>query len=84
MEQVKKGDCMSRRQFVKKSAVTSVAVGMMAPHSHAVQTKSANDKLGIAVIGTGGRGNSHLSMLKHMKDDGDNIDIVAVCDIYRI
>ncbi|MBN1561551.1 Gfo/Idh/MocA family oxidoreductase [candidate division KSB1 bacterium] len=82
-ENVHHQDVISRREFVQKSAfgATSVALGMMATRS--AVAKNANDKLGIGVIGVGGRGNSHLAMLKQMIDEGDNIDIVAVCDIYR-
>jgi predicted dehydrogenase len=47
------------------------------------QGGSANERLGIGVIGVGGRGNAHLEVLKLMKDNGDNIEIVAVCDVYR-
>ncbi|MBN1466007.1 Gfo/Idh/MocA family oxidoreductase [candidate division KSB1 bacterium] len=83
-EAVQPADSMSRRHFVQTSALaaSSVAFSVTTTRSYA-RPKSANDKLGIGVIGVGGRGNSHLSMLKRIIDDGDNIDIVAVCDIYR-
>jgi len=73
---------LTRRKFLQKaSAMAAIASTGIASDAFS-QNKSPNEKLGIGVIGTGGRGNSHLEMLKWMKDQGDNIEIVAVCDIY--
>ncbi len=75
---------LTRRQFLKKSG--SAAIGLTAAvyfSDVSAQSKGPNDKLGVGVIGVGGRGNAHLGMLKWMKEQGDNIEITAVCDIYR-
>ena len=70
----------SRRSFVAKTAAATAALSL----STAIGNRaSANDRIGIGVTGTGGRGNSHLNMLKRLKEEGENIEIVAVCDIYR-
>ncbi|RKY09218.1 MAG: hypothetical protein DRP65_08070 [Planctomycetota bacterium] len=80
-----KNDDLTRRQFIRKAGTTAAiaaAAGSVRVRA-ATAGKSANDRLGVGVIGVGGRGNAHLQILKWMKDDGDNIEIVAVCDVYR-
>jgi predicted dehydrogenase len=75
---------LTRRQFMHKAGAVAAAVAAASVSTRAAGTaKSANERLGIGVIGCGGRGNGHLRILKWMKDDGDNIDIVAVSDVYR-
>jgi predicted dehydrogenase len=70
----------TRRSFMAKSAAATAALSFS---TTIAKKASANDTIGIGVIGTGGRGNSHLRMLKKLKDNGENIEITAVCDIYR-
>ncbi|MCG8528810.1 MAG: Gfo/Idh/MocA family oxidoreductase, partial [Opitutales bacterium] len=46
--------------------------------------RGANDRLGIGLIGAGGRGLSHLRLLDWMKEQANEpIDLVAVSDVYR-
>jgi len=72
---------MSRRTFLGSAAATgAMAAGIMTASRRAV---AANDKLGVGVIGNGGRGNSHLQALKHIQDHDKTIEIRAVCDVYR-
>ena len=73
---------LSRRNFMQKTGAAATAISV-APMIAKSSPASPNDTLGIGVIGTGGRGNSHLRMLKQLKQNGENIQIVAVCDIYR-
>jgi predicted dehydrogenase len=42
----------------------------------------ANDKLGIGLIGVGGRGGSHVNTVKGLIESGEPARIVAVCDAY--
>jgi predicted dehydrogenase len=80
----KKDSNITRRTFIHQTGMTatSFALGTMASRTTA-KPNSPNDTLGIGIIGTGGRGSGHLNMLKRLQDDGENIKIVAVCDIYR-
>ncbi len=72
---------MSRRTFLGNAAVTgAMTVGIMGASRRAI---AANEKLGVGVIGNGGRGNSHLQALKHIQDHDKTIEIRAVCDVYR-
>lgn len=74
---------LTRRDFLgKASAAAAVGAAVFAGHG-ARAANSANEKIGVGFIGTGGRGNNHLSMLNWMKQQGDNVEIVAVCDIYK-
>ena len=70
----------TRRQFIHQSGIitSSLALGTLSSKNARAQSKSSNDKLGIGVIGTGGRGNSHLRMLKRLQEEGENIEIIAV------
>ncbi len=73
---------LTRRRFIKTS--TAVAAGLLLPawyleelRGHAAETKprSANDKPGLALIGTGSRGKS---LLKEAEKFGN---ITAICDV---
>jgi predicted dehydrogenase len=64
---------MSRRKFVFLSAASSAA--LLVPKSYAKsKRKSANEKLNIAVIGSGGRGAANLEGVS-------SENIVALCDV---
>jgi predicted dehydrogenase len=70
---------MNRRQFLASTAVTA-----MAAHA-AVQaqgTKSPNERLGVGVIGCGGRSTTHIETLLEMERTDKSVEIVALCDIY--
>jgi len=75
---------MTRRSFMRNTASTvAVAAVAGAPHRASAKTPGANERLGIGVIGAGGRGTAHLQALNWIKDHDKSIDIVAVCDVYR-
>jgi predicted dehydrogenase len=65
---------ITRRSFVRKSLVAGSAV-IAAPYI--ARSAQANDKMGIAVIGGGGRGGSHIS--EWLKDS--RTEIVYICDV---
>ena len=62
----------TRRTFVK-STLGAAAIGWAAPTI--VRGQNLNEKLNIAVIGTGGRGRGNLNAV------GANDNIVALCDV---
>ena len=74
---------LTRRKFMRAAASAAAAAAVTRP---ARQVRSAarmpNDRLGVGVIGVGGRGNGHLRELQWMKDNTNDVDIVAVCDVY--
>jgi predicted dehydrogenase len=60
--------------------VSALAAGAVAQPSPQV---SPNDRLGVGVIGCGGRSETHLSTLLEMEKTDKTVEIVALCDIYR-
>ncbi|MBX3179351.1 MAG: Gfo/Idh/MocA family oxidoreductase [Candidatus Hydrogenedentes bacterium] len=70
---------LTRRHFLQHTTTAAVAGAILASPRRA----AANDRLGIAVIGCGSRGGSHLSMWDRMAQEEKNVEIVAVCDVYR-
>ncbi len=76
---------VTRRRFLRRTGGVA-ATAAVAVHTTARSTRGApgaNERIGVGVIGCGGRGNSHLRVLKVLKAKGTAVDIVAVCDVYR-
>ncbi|NLE60647.1 MAG: Gfo/Idh/MocA family oxidoreductase [Planctomycetes bacterium] len=76
----------TRRNFIRKAGTAAAAwtVGAgLAVRPAKARVLGANDRINFAMIGCGGEGNALLSMVKILKDRGENVEIVAVCDIYR-
>ena len=69
---------LSRRRFVMVTAAT-VLTG---PAARVTRALGANDRINLAVIGTGGMGTAHLRGLVERRDR-DNVNVVRVCDVYR-
>lgn len=65
-----------RRDFL---AATAGAAAV----ARAQDTRAKKEKLGIGLIGSGGRGNSLMNEVLRLKEEGFTGDIVAVCDAYR-
>jgi len=79
---------VSRRSFIKSIGATT-AYGITARAEDVAEDTAensaedaANKKIGIGVIGCGGRGNSHIRFLQQLKEDGEAVEITAVCDVY--
>jgi predicted dehydrogenase len=69
----------NRREFLRVSSAAVVGAAMWASPRIARSAANANDRLRIAVIGTGGRGRgSHCPALHEIA--GENVEIAAVCD----
>ena len=84
VKQTSKKSSLSRRTFIGRSA--SIAAGVAALHAGpaiAQSAESANEKLGIGLIGCGGRGMGHLGTWRWLAHNGGNVEMVAVCDVYR-
>jgi predicted dehydrogenase len=79
-------DSCSRRNFLGAAVAAGVAArGAMAAPATArsySQVAGAGERLRIGVIGCGGMATGHMQTLVKMKEK-DNIDVVAVCDIYQ-
>jgi len=74
----------SRREFLAKSAATAGATAALAaPFVRCEERpKGPNDRIGVGFIGTGGRAQAHLNIVKALQEKGQT-QVVAVCDVYR-
>ncbi|MEJ5961917.1 Gfo/Idh/MocA family oxidoreductase [Pedobacter immunditicola] len=66
---------MNRRDFVKTSGLTAAALTAMPEKS--LFASFAGEKLKIAIIGVGLRGQGHLDLLLKRSD----VEVVAICDV---
>ncbi|HPA40794.1 MAG TPA: Gfo/Idh/MocA family oxidoreductase [Candidatus Hydrogenedentes bacterium] len=69
---------MNRRTFIAGTA--AAAAGAVARTARA---QSPNGRLGVGVIGCGGRSETHIGTLLEMEKTDKTVEIVALCDIYR-
>lgn len=94
MEQKQDRKSMSRREFIKTAGMTTAGIvaGSLIGSSTNAQTTTApatgrvlgaNSRLNYAVIGVGGMGGGHVGHLDNLQKNGENIKIVAVCDVYK-
>ena len=66
-----------RRAFLQASAAGLTALGGIP-----LRAAGPNDRIGVGLIGVGGRGSDHLADLVRLATD-KNVAIVAVCDVWR-
>lgn len=66
---------MNRREFVKNSSITAAAATILPSSSLFAGTGA--DKVKVAMIGVGLRGQNHLNLLLKRAD----VDLVAICDV---
>jgi predicted dehydrogenase len=71
---------ISRRRFIQSSAALSA--GAFLPAAAWARVLGANDRINIAVIGTGGMGSGHVGDIVNRRQT-DNLAITRVCDVYR-
>src|SRR5205085_11722359 len=68
-----------RRDFLKASAAGAAALSLTAASARRVV--GANDRIGVAFLGTGGRCQEHIGVINRFKKEG-NVEAVAVCDVW--
>lgn len=66
---------MNRREFVKNGSITAAAATILPGGSLFASTKA--DRVKVAMIGIGLRGQNHLNLLLKRAD----VDLVAICDV---
>lgn len=71
----------SRRQFVQGATLSALAVGAF-PYVARGRVLGANDRIGVGVIGVGGRGAGHAATVQRLAPT-ENLKLVAVCDVFR-
>jgi predicted dehydrogenase len=73
-------DQVNRRNFLKATAAAGAALSLTA--ASASRVYGANERIGVAFLGTGGRSQAHLDIINKLKKDGQGVDPVAVCDVW--
>ena len=71
---------VSRRDFVKQSVVGAAALAAGATPALGAQ---AAKPVRVATIGCGGMGNGHLDTMMRLKQAGEAVEIVGVCDVFE-
>ncbi len=79
--QKKDKQTISRRTFSSNLATSSLAVTLSAASARRVL--GANERIQVGIIGCGSRAGSHIRTLMNLREQGENLEIVAVCDAYR-
>src|SRR6266550_5702948 len=72
---------VNRREFLQTSAAGSAALTMSA--ASAARVMGANERIGIAFLGAGGRCNyAHVYHILKLKEEKKGVEPVAVCDVW--
>jgi predicted dehydrogenase len=71
---------VDRRDFLKTTAAGAAAVSLTAASARRVL--GANERVGVAFLGVGGRCQAHIDIINKLKKDGKAVEPVAVCDVW--
>jgi predicted dehydrogenase len=71
---------VNRRDFLTSTAVGAATVSMTAASYNKVF--GANERLGVAFLGVGGRCQAHLDIINKLSKEGRGVVPVAVCDVW--
>ena len=75
---------VSRRQFLTNVSAGASAAALGLSAASYARVKGANDRISIGVIGCGVRGyGAHMTGV-HKHDKAENVEITAVCDVWRV
>src|SRR5206468_4457994 len=72
---------VNRRDFLKTTAATGSALALTA--ASAARVYGANERVGIAFLGVGGRCQQHIDVILEMKKKGVKVEPVGVCDVWN-
>jgi predicted dehydrogenase len=73
----------TRREFLGRTAATMAGIAAVPAGRVFGKILGANDRIGLGMIGCGGRSDAHLKAVAWLKENGGNVSTVAVCDVYR-
>ncbi len=71
---------VNRRDFLKDTAAGAAALSLTA--ASAGRVLGANERIGVAFLGTGGRCQAHIDHINRFKKDNKGVTSVAVCDVW--
>ncbi len=70
----------NRRDFLKTTAAAGAALSLTA--SSYARVQGANERIGIAFLGVGGRCQQHIDVLTRLARENRGVAAVAVCDVW--
>jgi predicted dehydrogenase len=70
---------VDRRDFLK---ATAAGAALTLTAASANRVKGANERIGVAFVGTGGRCQEHINIINKFRDKGMGAEPVAVCDVW--
>ncbi|MDR1981141.1 MAG: Gfo/Idh/MocA family oxidoreductase, partial [Tannerellaceae bacterium] len=71
---------MNRRNFIKKGAIAAAGIGLSANTLFSASCLGANDRIVLALVGSGGRG---LGCIINCCKINENVVVKTVCDVNR-
>lgn len=71
---------VNRRDFLRTSAAGAAALSLTAASAQRVY--GANERLGVAFLGVGGRCQAHLDIINKLRTENKGVEPVAVCDVW--
>src|SRR5438105_947138 len=77
---MKKKSTLNRRGFLQTSAAGAAALSLTA--ASASRVYGANERVGVAFLGVGGRCQQHINVILEMQKNGGKVAPVAVCDVW--
>ena len=71
---------VNRRDFLRSSATGAAALSLAAGATGRVL--GANERIGVAFLGTGNRCQAHINIINQLKKENHAVEPVAVCDVW--
>src|SRR5690348_14561270 len=72
---------VDRRDFLRDTAAGAAALSLTA--ASASRVLGANERIGVAFLGTGGRCQAHIDIVNKLAKDHQGVAPVAVCDVWN-
>jgi predicted dehydrogenase len=73
---------VNRRGFLKSSASGAAALSLAAASTAPGRVLGANDRIGVAFLGTGNRCQAHIKIINDLRQENQSVVPVAVCDVW--
>jgi predicted dehydrogenase len=73
---------VNRRDFLRSSAGGAAALSLATAATGSGRVLGANDRIGVAFIGTGNRCQAHINVINQLKQENGSAVPVAVCDVW--
>src|SRR5262249_53584215 len=67
---------LDRRKFIRASAALNLTA------ASAGRVWGANERIGVALLGAGGRCQAHIKVLNQLHREEGGVEAVAVCDVW--